>query len=581
MQKKLWVVLLTLAAVCCMVFGLASCEVEGNPSDTDKNPHTHTWAEAWSSDEKGHFHYATCEGHETVKDEVIPHTFKEGECTVCHYPDPDYEAEPSEGLNYELNEDQQSYSVSIGTCEDADIVIPSKHLGLPVTVIREEAFRSCTGLTSITIPNSVTSIGSDAFYRCNRLKKVYIYNLTAWCRIDFVNFSANPLWYAGHLYWKNTDTEITELEIPADITEIKRYAFYGCSGLTSIEIPDSVTSIGYRAFEGCSGLTSIVIGSGVTSIGSYAFSGCSGLASIEIPDSVTSISQYAFYGCIGLTSITIPDNVTSIGDWAFEYCSGLTSVAIGSGVTSIGNNAFLGCEGLTSIEIPNSVTSIGYNVFGYCGLTSIVVKAGNPIYHSDGNCLIETASGILIQGCTTSVIPNDGSVTSIDGWAFAYCDGLTSITIPDSVTSIGDYAFRGCSGLTSIVIGSGVTSIGDYAFVGCSGLTSITIPDSVTSIGSYAFYDCRELKSVVIGSGVTSIGYYAFYGCDKLETVYYKGTAKEWKEIKIGSDNGYLTRANRYYFTEDEPTAEEWASHEYWWHYDPATSLPTPWTIEE
>ena len=266
---------------------------------------------------------------------------------------------------------------------------------------------------------------------------------------------------------------------------------------------------------------------------------------------VTSIGNAAFLGCTGLTSITIPDSVTSIGDFAFSGCSGLTSITIPDSVTSIGWYAFSGCTSLTSVTIPDSVTSIGIDAFSGCtGLTSIVVEEGNPVYHSDGNCLIETASKTLVVGCKTSVIPNDGSVTSIGSSAFYGCSGLTSVTIPDSVTSIGNLAFYGCTGLTSITIpdsvmsigssafsgcrgltsvtiGNGVTSIGYRAFYGCSGLTSITIPDSVTSIGSYAFYCCTGLTSVTIGNGVITIKSSAFIGTGLTE-IYYTGDVASW-----------------------------------------------------
>ena len=328
------------------------------------------------------------------------------------------------------------------------------------TVLGFGAFMNCSGLTSITIPDSVTTIRNDAFYECSGL---------------------------------------TSLTIPDSVTSIGEYAFYHCSGLTSITIPDGVTSIGNSAFEGCSGLTSITIPASVTSIGDWAFSGCFGLKSVTIPDGVTSIGNSAFKGCSGLTSLTIPDSVTSIGGSAFDHCSGLTSITVGEGnttydsrdecnaiietksgtlfagcestvipvdVTDIGEYAFGGCSGLTSITIPDSVTSIGGGAFSYCsGLTSITIP---------------------------------DSVTSIGGGAFSCCSGLTSITIPDSVTDIGENVFGGCSGLTSVTIPDSVTSVGDYAFYGCSGLTSITIPDSVTSIGRDTFSYCSGLRSITV-----------------------------------------------------------------------------------
>jgi len=200
------------------------------------------------------------------------------------------------------------------------------------------AFSGCSGLTSLTLPSGVTSIGYRAFEGC----------------------------------WG-----LPSLTIPSGVTSIGYWAFGYCSGLTSLTIPSGVTSIGGCTFYGCSGLTSLTIPSGVTEIGNYAFSGCSGLTSLTIPSSVTSIGDEAFYGCIGLTSLTIPSGVTEIGDYAFYGCSGLTSLTIPSGVTSIGNQTFHGCSGLTSLTIPSGVTSIDYGAFEGCsGLTSLIIPSG-------------------------------------------------------------------------------------------------------------------------------------------------------------------------------------------------------------
>ena len=388
------------------------------------------------------------------------------------------------------------------------------------TIIGSSAFAVCRGLVSITIPESVASIGNSAFSGCSRLASV---------------------------------------TIPNGVTSIEYYAFYGCSGLISITIPESVTSIEKSAFYGCSRLTSVIIPNGVTSIGNSAFYGCNGLTSITIPfvgentegngatyfgylfgasfygsnssyvpkslkevtiTDGTSISDDAFYGCSGLTSITIPESVVSIGDYVFYGCNGLTSITIPSGVTSIGASAFSGCSGLTSIAIGNGVINIGTSAFYGCnGLTSIIVEEENTKYHSKDNCLIDTEAKILMLGCQNSVIPNDGSVTSIGSSAFSGCSGLMSVTIPDSVTSIGSSAFSGCSGLTSVTIPDSVTSIGSSAFNGCGGLMSIIIPDSVTSIGDSAFFGCSGLTSITIPDSVTNIGNSVFYGCSGLTSI--------------------------------------------------------------
>lgn len=173
---------------------------------------------------------------------------------------------------------------------------------------------------------------------------------------------------------------------------------------------------------------------------------------------VTAIANNAFSGYSSLTSITIPDSVTSIGEYAFYKCSSLTSITIPSGVSSIESSAFRSCSSLASITIPDSVTSIGNYAFYNCSsLINITVNIGNTKYHSSGNCLIETAPKTLIAGCSGSVIPSDGSVTSIGSSAFSGCSSLTAITIPDSVTSIGYYAFDGCSSLTSITFADTTT----------------------------------------------------------------------------------------------------------------------------
>ena len=189
------------------------------------------------------------------------------------------------------------------------------------TSIFKDAFKKCHGLISISIPNSVTIIGDEAFYDCINLDKVIIKDIAAWCNI---NFEDSPMRYAHHIYLN--ESEIKELVIPNVVTRIGNYAFCSCIDITSITIPNSVTNIGNHAFSGCSGLTSIIIPNSVTSVGEGAFSWCSSLKSISISSSLMSIGGYTFRNCSNLTSITIPNSVTTIGGSAFESCLAMSSI---------------------------------------------------------------------------------------------------------------------------------------------------------------------------------------------------------------------------------------------------------------
>ena len=255
--------------------------------------------------------------------------------------------------------------------------LTSVTIGNSVTTIGGWAFRDCSSLTSVTIPDSVTTIGNSAFYYCGSLKSVHISDLSAWCKIDFGNYEANPLNNNSNLCLNNEF--VTDIVIPSDIKEIKSSTFSGCTSITSVTIPDSVTTIGNEAFYNCSSLTSVNIPDSVTSIGENVFNDCNSLTNVTIGNSLTTISKGAFGGCDGLTSVTIGNSVTTIGDFAFSSCTSLTSVTIPDSVTTIGYWAFYACTSLTSVTIPDSITKIGERAFLSCkSLKTVYCKATTP-----------------------------------------------------------------------------------------------------------------------------------------------------------------------------------------------------------
>jgi hypothetical protein len=434
-------------------------------------------------------------------------------------------AETFGDFEYEISDG--GVTITDYTGDGGDVVIPGEIDGLPVTGIGDDAFYNCISLTSILIPDSVTSIGNWSF---------------AYCGLTNVRISDSVTSIGDSAF--SYCTSLSSIEIPNSVTSIGDSVFFYCTSLTSIEIPDSVTSIEKYAFYNCERLTSITIPDSVTRIGDSAISYCTSLASIEIPDSVTSIGGGAFSNCTNLTSIEIPDSVTSIGSSAFyntawldsqpdglvyagkvayEYKGEMpenTEIVIRDGTVGIAGDAFAYCHNLINIEIPDSVTNIGDFSFSY-SVKSIYVSENNPVYSSlDGTLFNKTQTVLICYPAAKEgeyVIPD--SVTSILSHAFYGCMSLTSIEIPDSVTSIGDGAFRECITLTSIEIPDSVTSIGDSAFEDCTSLESVEIPDSVTSVGEWAFGLCENLTSIEIPDSVTIIDEGEFFGCTNLTSV--------------------------------------------------------------
>ena len=397
-----------------------------------------------------------------------------------------------------------------------------------VRQIGDYAFESCSSLTgNITLPNHITNIGEYQFGYCENLTGVTIPNSVT--RISFSAFTGctllsnvnipSSVTYIGHNAFLGCSS-ITNIDIPNSVTYIGSNAFRGCS-FTTITIPNSITTIADALFYGCSYLTNINIPNSITSIGNSAFSGCSSLTSVTIPNSVTYIGDHAFSGCNSLTgNLTIPDSVTYIGEHAFYDCSSLIgNLIIPNSVTTIGTCAFYGCNNLSdSLVIPISITSIGDEAFHDCGnLRHVVFNARNcddiirNHYYTNPK---------PFSGCTNlSTITIGDSVQRIPPYLF-YNTPITSLSISNSVTYIGDEAFSLCTNLTgSLNIPNSVTYIGERAFLCCRGLTNATILCSAATIGDYAFSACDNLTSVTISNSISSIGIGAFNLCRALTEI--------------------------------------------------------------
>ena len=320
--------------------------------------------------------------------------------------------------------------------------------GSTFTSIDQGIFSFKTNLTSVILPDSVTSLGAYAF----------------------------------------RDTSLTSITIPDSVTSIGDGSFYNCTNLTSVTIPDSVTTIGISAFNGCTSLTSVTIGNGVNTIGQQAFSGCTSLTSVTIGNGVNTIGQQAFSGCTSLASLTLGNSLTSVSSDSFQGVNGLTSVNIGT---------------LTTVTVGTASSSIINSFGGGAALTEIIVDPANTDYSSADGVVYNKNKTTLVRyprgkTGTTFTIPN--TVTSIGDGTFNRCTSLTSVTIPNSVTSIGRNSFYGCTSLTSIIIPDSVTSIGIIAFLNCTSLTSVRFERADTT------FDATDSNAAFIdGANSTSL----------------------------------------------------------------------------
>ncbi len=373
-------------------------------------------------------------------------------------------------------------------------------ISFPTNLVRigYAAFYSCSGLLSVEVPATVTSIGTSAFTSCG-LKSVIL--------------PPTVISYYGDAFY-DCDSLVTATT-PFTIYS-GGYLFSSCDNLRNIIVPEGVTTIRPSAFRGLSSMTNIKLPSSLTSIETQAFYNCNALDSIMIPEGVTSIGEGAFWQCIKLKSVRLPKSLTTIKATGFAYCSLLSSIEIPATATAVESEAFRACTGLVTVTTVSGNATTGGNIFSYCtNIKNIIIPEGTTAIRN-------AAFSSNFASVTSIKIP--ASVKGIGDQAFSGCSGIVSISIPDSVSSIGAYAFSGCSGLTTVNIPNAVSNLGVYSFQNCSNLSSISLPISLTSINEGVFSGCSKLASVSLPNSIVSLGKSAFSGCTALVLTSIPGT---------------------------------------------------------
>mgnify|MGYP003185838061 FL=1 len=439
-------------------------------------------------------------------------------------------------------EDDNSCTITDYDGMASSLSIPSAINGHTVKQIDTGALSDNGIITSVTIPNGVTTIGFSAFNGCIKLERIkFSSNLDTVCENAFnntkwFNNQPNGLVYVGKVAYKYKGDmpRNTKITVKSDTVSISESAFKDCANLTAILIPSSVKHIDKYAFYNCQGLTKLNFNDGIERIENDAFGSCEKLTSVNFSETLKSIGAFAFVECKKLSEITIPQSVTSVGEYAFSGCENLASVTVSDDLPYVGGRAFEKTKWLNSQ--PDGVVYIGKSAYGYKGdmpkntelsLKSGITNISGYAFYEEKNLtsvkIPETVSRIGnwafldCEGLKNVNIP-DG-VKRIESWTFSNCSSLTNITVPDSVTVLDGLAFSYCTNLKNIELSKNLTEIGMGALSHCTSLETIDIPDSVIIMDNIAMAGCSELKSVNIGSNLKTVGGQVFAGCTSLEKV--------------------------------------------------------------
>ncbi|MDR3264115.1 MAG: leucine-rich repeat protein [Clostridiales bacterium] len=385
------------------------------------------------------------------------------------------------------------YEVSIGTATNVpNIVIPATYNDQPVLRIKDNGFSGASQLKSISIPETLTSIGNAAFAHCGNLTTIElkegntVYSLT-----NGVLYNKAHTVLVAYPAAK-TDTIFT---VPNSVVSIEDYAFSSSKNLKEVILPNTLTDIGNGTFSSTC-LEKIILPNTVTSIGDDFFSSCWLLKEITLPNTLESIGIGAFSGCNSLTEIALPNTLTNIGDSAFSGCINLEKITLPNALTSIAFNVFSHCTGLTEVTLPNTLTAIGGNAFSNCTSLAEIILPNT----------LESIEYSAFQDCTNlkEITLSNTALTLIGSNAFWNCISLEEVILPNTLTSIGGMAFSGCTSLEEITLPNTLISIGDGAFSGCTSLEEITIYSNVDTMGGYVFTNCNNLSLIKI-YGITSI----------------------------------------------------------------------------